>query len=235
LGEPSELFDLVARSRTPAEYAAGCQQFLEANRNALVGGHTVRDRRREDGTPVTNYVAAGAPGAKRALNVEEHDVSRPLTGNGLVAVKHNAPFLAVLPELERTGVPVWAIVRHPVPVVASWLSVDLPVSKGALPVARRFWPECEGSLEGLTGLERLARLYDNLCRRLAESGAEITRYEDLVARPDIVEQVTGRRFARPPEFVDRSSQSSAAPEAGSDVARVTELVGEWARRFYPDL
>ena len=59
----------------------------------------------------------------------------------LIAIKHNVPFLSVLPELVSSGVPIIGIVRHPIPTILSWHETNLPVSHGFMPSAEAFWPE----------------------------------------------------------------------------------------------
>lgn len=52
-------------------------------------------------------------------------------------IKHNALFAALLPVLSQS-VPIYAVVRNPLSVLASWNSVDLPVAKGRLPMGERY-------------------------------------------------------------------------------------------------
>ena len=88
------------------------------------------DVRESDGGVPTNYF--NDRGKRRKL--DRVPVGKPSAGTRLLlAVKHNEPLTAVLPELcELEGVQVAAIVRHPIPTILSWQSRDIPFSKGNL-------------------------------------------------------------------------------------------------------
>ena len=63
-----------------------------------------------------------------------------------LAIKHNAAFTALLPELaERFET--CAVVRNPLAVLASWHSLDLPVSRGRLPAGEHLDPALAAQLE----------------------------------------------------------------------------------------
>jgi len=98
-------------------------------------------------------------------------------------VKHPAPFTALLNELVE-HFPVYAIVRNPLAVLASWNSVSLPVNKGHVPVAEWFDPLLRRTLSRIP--DRWARqlalldwFFETYRRVLPETA--ILRYEDIVA------------------------------------------------------
>ena len=100
-----------------------------------------------------------------------------------LVIKHNAMFTALLPELGQ-HFQVLAIVRHPLSVLASWNSVELPVSEGRLPAGERFDEELAARLHAQA--DRLSRQFlvldwffsrfDRLLPAL-----DVLRYEDVVA------------------------------------------------------
>lgn len=63
-----------------------------------------------------------------------------------LAIKHNAAFTALLPELAQRF-ETCAVVRNPLAVLASWHSVDLPVSQGRLPAGEHFDAELSRRLD----------------------------------------------------------------------------------------
>lgn len=126
----------------------------------------VRVQALRDGTAPSKQVAGtvpdnlfaeepGADGQRRMLAAPGsiHLSPRPSDGFTLV-IKHNAVFTALLPELAGQFQTL-AIVRHPLSVLASWNSVDLPVSAGRLPAAERFDSVLAANLDA--GQDRLTR------------------------------------------------------------------------------
>src|SRR5690606_38692646 len=111
---------------------------------------------------------AGADGRRR------HQVTRglirpgkPLSDAFTLVVKHNAAFTALLPALaERFDT--WAIVRNPLAVLASWYSVELPVTQGRLPAGERLDPALAATLDAEPDVvSRQLRILDWLFSRYA--------------------------------------------------------------------
>lgn len=100
-----------------------------------------------------------------------------------LVIKHNAAFTALLPLLAERFETI-AIVRHPLSVLASWNSVDLPVRDGRLPAGERL----DAALAARLALEPL-RLHRQLIvldwffARFATAlpPSRVVRYEDLIA------------------------------------------------------
>lgn len=107
---------------------------------------------------------------------------RPADGFTL-AIKHNAAFAALLPQL-ASRIRTLAVVRNPLSVLASWNSVDLPVTQGRLPAGERLDPGLASSLRDepdprkrqLLVLEWFFARFDRCL-----SGSDVLRYEDVVA------------------------------------------------------
>ena len=107
----------------------------------------------------------------------------PATPNFTLVVKHNAAFTALLPDLaERFET--CAIVRNPLAVLASWHSVDLPVSHGRLPAGEHFDPSLARRLDAepdTVGRQLLILdwLFERYARCLPDS--HVLAYEDVVS------------------------------------------------------
>jgi hypothetical protein len=100
-----------------------------------------------------------------------------------LAIKHNAGFTALLPELAGSLRTI-ALVRNPLPVLASWQTVDLPVGAGRIPAGERFDPGLRAQLDAIADcLERQLLVLDWFYRRYAACAhlLKILRYEDIVA------------------------------------------------------
>lgn len=99
-----------------------------------------------------------------------------------LAIKHNAAFTALLPALARRF-EVLAVVRHPLPVLASWQTVPLPVAEGRLPAGERLDAALAERLAGLPErLERQLAILDWCYARYAQTlpPERVLRYEDIV-------------------------------------------------------
>ena len=71
--------------------------------------------------------------------------NKPLTENFRMVVKHNALFTALGEEL-RAHFRLFALIRNPLSILASWRSVELPVGEGRLPMGERFSSELSQAL-----------------------------------------------------------------------------------------
>ena len=139
-----------------------------------------------DGQVPDNMFGAlrGQDDLRRNLAVlDEVSFDKPLSPDFVLAIKHNAGFTALLePLMER--LPCYGIVRHPLAVLCSWNSVDLPVQQGRIPVAERIHPELRAELDALpTRADRQLRLVEWFFERMLRllPRASILRYEDLIA------------------------------------------------------
>jgi hypothetical protein len=75
-------------------------------------------------------------------------INKPLTPDFNLFIKHPAIFTALAQPLEKEF-PLYAIVRHPLAALASWLSVDIPVRNGRLPMAEAYAPALRALLDSI--------------------------------------------------------------------------------------
>jgi hypothetical protein len=184
------------RSRYVERIAA---DFVRVRATLLAGG-CVPVRVQPGGDAITNFFDDSPEGRKR-LVIENAPMARPgLTSDFLLAMKHNAHYSCVLPELARLeGFAVLAIVRDPRAILASWRSLDLPVSRGRIPAAEPFWPEVRAARVStdklLTVQARLVELF--FARFLAlDKRITIVKLEDVIADPLLFSRLTGRAQVR---------------------------------------
>lgn len=228
----------VARPRgTPGEFARFVAGDFTRLRQALLAGKPVPDRRGESGEAVTNYYRAQNGRQENTFRIAPF--SRPdLSPDFTLAVKHNGPYLAILPELaELRRFTIIAIVRHPVEVIHSWRSLDLPISRGEMPGAAPYWPELAAIIAGpMELLEKQVRLYDLMCRRIdaMRDRIHIIPYEKLVKEPALLSRAAGIDAAPKPGLVGRPSRQMP-PEAHAKIAAALSTHGEHYRRFYPEI
>jgi hypothetical protein len=98
-----------------------------------------------------------------------------------LVVKQNALFTALMPKLKKQF-PMICIVRNPVDVLLSWLTVDLPVNRGHIPAGERFDPLLRQQLAQQEDcLSRQLTIYKWFMVGFLTSGHPIIRYEDVIA------------------------------------------------------
>jgi hypothetical protein len=109
----------------------------------------------------------------------EVQLSARKAGSYQLVIKQNALFTVLLPELAKHYSMV-CIVRNPIDVFLSWLTVDLPINRGHIPAGERFDLKLKYSLIGLNRLQRQLAIYQWFISHFLESGLTIVRYEDVI-------------------------------------------------------
>lgn len=150
----------------------------------------------KDGAVPENPVAAQAvQGGLRPMDVSLGFIDvreRGLKNDFNLIIKHNALFSALLPELAQ-AFPVYAIVRNPLAVLASWNLVDLPINKGRIPAAEQFDPVLKSALDSIPdALDRQLYILEWFCVRYCRYLQDRwLRYEDFVAQPQGLAKALG--------------------------------------------
>lgn len=164
-------------------------------RARLLKGDPVPDRRSPEGTAVTNYYATGTNGKMQEKFQIVPFTRAGLTSDFTLAIKHNGPYLAVLDELVKLAdFRILAVVRHPVEVIYSWRSLDIPISRGELPNAVPFWKELADIVKApMDLLEKQVRIYDLMWQRIHSyrDKVQILPYASIVQNPAIVADSLG--------------------------------------------
>jgi hypothetical protein len=196
LSEPDSHRELMDGSSDKDDFVNLIDLEFLSVRSKLLAGTEVLDKRQEDGSPVTNYFSATSAASRRDAAFILKNVGRNnLTEDFALGIKHNALYAAVLPEiLSSNKFKVVIIVRNPVDVIASWRSLDLPVSRGFLPAAERYWPDMrELTHTVMPLLDKQILIYELLCSRFLSVADQtsIVRYEDMVNRPEILLHAAG--------------------------------------------
>jgi hypothetical protein len=199
-------------------------------RAELLAGNPVVDRRGGDGSPVSDYFER----PYQLIDFKRADLSDDF----LLGMKHNAHYSCVLKQLvAQPAFNVIAIVRHPLDVIRSWQSVDIPIRQGRLPAAERFWPEIADIAQRTDDiLLRQVLIYERFCERFLERRDVLTllRYEDIVRDTGVVSRALGKAFVRLPPVEIRERPR---PDTGNDatVRRYLKTHGANARALYPDI
>lgn len=234
LFEPMKVGELPASSRAEAVVAIGTF-FADTRRSLLEHGTAVSQQIGgvvPDNPMTDQRNAAGM--RQRAARRGEVRIEKPLTADFTLVVKHNAAFTALLPELAQRF-SAFAIVRNPLAVLASWNSVELPVSRGRVPAGERLDPVLAARVHGEPDLFRRQLVILNwFCERFARvlPPERILRYEHVVRTGgQALAEACG--VAVPPQPLEaRNASRNYDPVLCAKLAScLREDAGAW-RRFY---
>ena len=186
-------------------------KWIEDARDQLILNRRIVSKQL-DGSIPDNPVGTGDGVRLRTERVSlgELRVSKPLSNDLKLIVKHNALFTSLLPKLKEK-LTVFAIVRNPLSLLASWMSVDLPVNQGRIPMGERFDPGLKMRLDTQGDvLERqlliLAWFYESFARNLERH--QIFSYEDLIESDGyILSRMVGNAFQPVPLEAQHSNAS----------------------------
>jgi hypothetical protein len=164
--------------------AAAVQRFCDEQRQSIL----------EDGVAISKQVGGAVPAnpvgtsrtdsglRKRVVSKGEIAIDKELSPDFALVVKHCGSFTATLDRLV-TRFPVYAIVRNPLSMLASWATVEFAVQRGRVPVAEGLDPELKAKLASIDDvLDRqihvLTWFHERIRRYLPDQA--IIRYESIV-------------------------------------------------------
>lgn len=235
LAEPIEMALHGVRQRALAEIDA----FLTMTRQGLLRDGTAPSKHRGGVVPDNVVEADHAPHGHLRPSLVLHGLIHPgkaLSRDFRLVVKHPALFTALARDLARRY-PLYAIIRDPLSVLASWQTVDININRGALPIAEAFAPRLAASMAiARTTLERQVIAMDwQLRTYLALPAGRVIRYEDMLADPAAsLAQISGVVHApsRPRQPYDARTRYASVPLR--PLARALRPLLPLVRVFYPD-
>lgn len=119
-------------------------------------------------------------------------ITRHLNDNFKLILKHPNAFIALLPELQKTFT-IFAQIRNPLSILASWNSIAHPLNKGYAPMAEAVDNQLKSRLARVANdLDRQIALLDWYYTVIYNSLApdKIIKYEDIIAtNGDVLSQI----------------------------------------------
>lgn len=236
LFEPIDVFALPTHDRGAA-VAAILDHAGQARRGLLERGRAATYH--ADGR-VPDNPAGATVGQRRQWRVQHGEIAfdKPLDAGFTLAIKHNAAFTALLPELAQTA-PCYGVVRNPLAVLASWNSLELPVSRGHVPAGERLDPALARALADEPDLlERQCRILEWFLGRLLDhlGPARLVRYEHLVQDPgaELFDRVGVARPAAG-RFGNRNDNTAyPRDQVGAMATRLLSRPGRWRELYGED-
>jgi hypothetical protein len=133
------------------------------------------------GLAIDNPIGDATKGGVRQVVAKRGQIQLPAREKNSyeLIIKQNALFTALMPILVSQFQMV-CIVRNPIDVLLSWLTVDLPINRGHIPAGERFDVKLKSSLVGLNRLHRQLVIYQWFMTTFLDSGLPIVRYEDVI-------------------------------------------------------
>lgn len=212
--------------------------FYDEARAQILDTGTAPSKQRDGQVPDNPFGDERTQDGQRRLQVAPGRIRiEPRPGPGFtLVIKHNAAFTALLPTFAERFETL-AIVRHPLSVLASWNSVDLPVRRGRLPAGERLDAALATRLAAEPEtLRRQLVVLDWFFERFATAlpRSRVVRYEDVVASQG-ADLRTLAGLTGPADGL-LSDRNTSAAYAYDDVARLAEALqrhpGSW-QHWYP--
>lgn len=180
--------------------------------------------RLKDGKVPENPVGAATIAGLRQIDVSlgEMDVSAHVKSDDFtLVIKHNALFTGLLPELAQV-LPVFAVVRNPLAVLASWNQVDLPVNQGHIPAGEMFCPSLRETLASIPDrIDRQLYILEWFCERFrAKLSGRVLCYEEFVADASVIGRRMELKTSCQGNLLSRTNRNSAY-----DLPLMEELYG----------
>lgn len=205
---PSDFNPAAGRAAAVGQIA----EFAQATRTMALHEGRAFSRHKDGKVPENPVSYELGQGGLRQMDVElgKIDVSQQIENEHFtLIIKHNALFTGLLPELAGSF-PVYAVVRNPLAVLASWNSVNLPVNQGRIPAGEMFSPELKKLLDATSdAIDRQLHILEWFCAAFARDlPGRVIRYEDFIARPEQLGaflQLAPPRAASLPERVSRNA------------------------------
>lgn len=172
---------------TPKDAESAIANHFKHFRRSLYFDGTALARTR-DGQIVDNAFAENNEAdRKRVINRSQVSFEKPLSADFTLLMKHCAEFTLILPALKDYYF-LFALIRNPLAVLASWHSVNVPVSRGKVAKSARLNPDFHARLNELPDdlLTRqlfILSWYFEQYQQLPDR--QVIRYEELIAMPAI--------------------------------------------------
>jgi hypothetical protein len=233
LVEPMRIPDFVPEDGAEAACERIARFLAETRARALREGKAPSLQR--DGVIVDNPMgptAGDSTRRPRVVRIGEVALDRALPADFRLVIKHNALFTALLPELSRRFT-IYAVVRDPLAVLASWNSVDLPVRDGHVPAGELYDTALREALAAEP--ERITRqlrvldwFFERILRHVPQE--QIIRYEELVSGAS--QPATALGVPRPvAEQAQNRNREYPQPLLESLAGRLPMHPGAWRKMY----
>ena len=218
----AEPMDVAQMATTSDEFLHQTKTFMARTRLSILTNRSAQSVSDRGHTQGTNFIAPPAAGSELRENRSTRRrmaIEKRLNSDFRLFVKHPAVFTAHAHRLQ-SEFPLYAVVRNPVAVLASWQTVDLPINRGQLPMGEAHCANLKERLGSVPDvLQRQVIILDWFLAVFSSFPAnKVIRYEDLIANlPKVVGELAGS-FTAPDFPIENLSMENRYP--GVDFDRV---------------
>jgi len=235
LSEPQSHVDLIEKCDSADKYAESIYHDLIDVRATLLKGQPILDRRNSSGQAITNYFTRTE--GKTVNQFKIMPIIKPnLSKNFLLASKHNAHYTAALPSiLALTDLPILFVIRHPIPTILSWRSLQLPISKGRLPAGEKYWKELSDWVKSSQDTLRIQiGIYDLFCKRYLEyqNKIQLVRYEQLTENESLIPNILKKNIETRVAIKSENKNHSYNFNEVEKIKNLLELYAPHAKELY---
>jgi len=196
-------------------------KFAAVTRNQALQRNSVLTKQLDGAIPA-NPVTLGTDGLRQeSVSPGEIAVDKPLPDDFVLVIKHNALFTALL-SLLRREFEIFALVRNPLFVLASWQSVSFPVADGRLPMGEKFDASLAAELHGTSEtLHRQLAILKWFFGAYAQlNSTAVLRYEEVIETNGAVLSRICGQDAEPVELAPQLRNSGLDDQYMSRLARL---------------
>lgn len=190
LSEPDFIKKIKQLSSSKTEVIVHLNHEILNIRNQIASGHRISMRVSKDDSIPDNYFARDqvtGNQAKTLSTLKRIKLNRTDSTKNIV-IKNNLLFTSCLDGLVSLG-DVLAIIRHPLPVLLSWRSLNIPVSKGNVHTGVKYSNALNHLPPKSQLLLRQIKIMDWFYAMYKRYDVNLIQYEDLVMAPQsILEQ-----------------------------------------------
>lgn len=171
----------TASYKSRAEALANLPGFFSATRTSILE-RGVATARAVNGKMTDNHFAQVKGQRTKLLTKQEIRIEKQLSSSFGLAIKHNTLFTILQDEL-LADYPVFAFIRNPLAILASWNSLEIPVSRGQVKALDLLLPETGRALKNAGSVKErqlfILDWYFRMYQKLVP--ASVIKYEDIVA------------------------------------------------------
>ncbi len=231
--EPQWQVDWLEQQIDRKEYAQKVLDDFTHIRKKIRNNEIIQDRRNEDGRSLTNYF-----NRQRTTQYVLKAMDKDLEPGYLLATKHNAHYSAILDILSYAEIPILVIIRHPVPTILSWLSLNLPISGGRLPAGERLSHEIKMIVESSEDiLVKQVLIFDEFCKQYkrCQQHIHLLTYEEIVSDNQVFSKLFGRANIAPILIKNANQNPAYEHHLAEKIKAVIRKHATHIDIYYPEL
>lgn len=236
--EPEWLKEVRANSNNCKKFSEELDEKLENLRNDIKQGKPVpiKVSRFNQGLP-QNYYHRNNQGEILTDKKESPVIFPENYAEKPFIIKSNAQFTACLDELVRhENYKIICMMRNPISVIMSWRSLDLPVSRGNMKVAEKYYKSFVNEIESDSLLHKQVLMANWFFKQYTayQDVVSIIKYETLIENPQktLGKLISNVKF-KCPKLQSKNKNKYYNQEELDNIQEMIKNSGDSIKYFYP--